>query len=74
MQISSKGVVVQGVQRVHHHPTKSLTFSVPVSTEMAPTFKLVAMVLCPSGELIADSVTVPVQSINRYKVLIRFQC
>lgn len=35
---------------------------------MAPTFKLVASVVSPLGELIADSVTIPVASINRYKM------
>lgn len=35
---------------------------------MAPTFKLVASVVSPLGELVADSVTIPVASINRYKM------
>ena len=35
---------------------------------MAPTLKLVASILSPAGELIADSVTVPVVGLNRYKM------
>jgi hypothetical protein len=41
---------------------------------MAPTFKLVAMIVSPVGELVADSVTIPVQSFNRYKVTKFFKC
>ena len=64
----SKGLVIHGATETHPHPTKLVTFSVPVSSEMAPTFKLVAMIVSPVGELVADSVTIPVQSFNRYKV------
>ena len=64
----SKGLVIHGATETHPHPTKLVTFSVPVSSEMAPTFKLVAMVVSPVGELVADSVTIPVKSFNRYNV------
>lgn len=64
----SKGLIIYGATEVQPHPRKSLTFSVPVSGEMAPTFKLVAMIVNPVGELVTDSVTIPVQSFNRYKV------
>ena len=67
-QIISTGLVIHGVTESHPHPTKLLTFSVPISTEMAPTFKLVAMIVNPLGELVADSVTVPVKCFHRYKV------
>uniref|UniRef100_A0A0P5S381 Macroglobulin complement-related protein n=1 Tax=Daphnia magna TaxID=35525 RepID=A0A0P5S381_9CRUS len=66
--VVSKGLVVYGATESHPHPTKLLTFSVPVSSEMAPTFKLVAMVVSPAGELLADSVTIPVHSFNRFTV------
>lgn len=61
--------MVQGATESRPHATNLVTFSVPVSTEMAPTFKLVAMIISPLGDLMADSVTIPVQSINRYKVI-----
>ena len=61
--------MVHGATESHSHNTKLVTFSVPVSTEMAPTFKLVAMIVSPLGDLVADSVTIPVHSINRYKVI-----
>nr|CAH0103527.1 unnamed protein product [Daphnia galeata] len=62
--VVSKGLVIHGSTETHPHPTKLVTFSIPVSSEMAPTFKLVAMVVSPVGELVADSVTIPVQSFN----------
>lgn len=68
-KVVSKGLVIHGATDTQIHPTKSLTFSVPVSSEMAPTFKLVAMIVNPIGELVADSVTIPVKSFNRYKVI-----
>ena len=68
LQIISKGMVIHGDQQNSDHSIKSTTFAVPVATEMAPTFKLVIMVINPLNELVADSVTVPVRSINRYKV------
>ncbi len=37
--------------------------------DMAPTFKLLVTIVNPMGELVADSVTVPVRSINRYQVV-----
>ncbi|XP_046648840.1 CD109 antigen-like [Daphnia pulicaria] len=66
--VVSKGLMIHGATETHPHPTKLVTFSVPVSSEMAPTFKLVAMIVSPVGELVADSVTIPVQSFNRYKM------
>lgn len=35
---------------------------------MAPTFKLVATIISPHGQLITDCVTIAVNSLNRYKV------
>ena len=66
--VVSKGLLVHGEQQTRPHDVRLVTFSVPVSTEMAPTFKLVASILSPAGELIADSVTVPVVGLNRYKI------
>ena len=66
--VVSKGLLVHGEQQTRPHDVRQATFSVPVSTEMAPTFKLVATILSPQGELIGDSVTVPVHSFNRYKM------
>lgn len=67
-QVISKGMVIHGDQQNSDYSIKSTTFAVPVATEMAPTFKLVVMVINPLNELVADSVTIPVRSINRYKV------
>lgn len=61
-------MVVHGAMDNVEYSTKLVTFSVPISTEMAPTFKLVAMIVSPLGHLVADSVTIPVRCINRYKV------
>ena len=61
-------MVIHGSQNNLLHAKKSFTFSVPVATDMAPSFKLVVMVISPLSELIADSVTIPVQTMNRYKV------
>ena len=69
IKVISKGAIIHGSQQDHGHPTKSLTFSVPVSMDMAPTFKLLVTIVNPMGELVADSVTVPVRSINRYQVV-----
>ncbi len=55
-------------QQAMPHASRSTTFAVTVSDEMVPTFKVVAMVVTPTGDLIADSVTIPVLSLNRYKV------
>nr|CAH0098524.1 unnamed protein product [Daphnia galeata] len=63
--VVSKGLVIHGATETHPHPTKLVTFSVPVSSEMAPTFKLVAMVVSPIGELVADSVTISCEIIPR---------
>lgn len=64
----SKGLVIHGATVANPHATRLVTFAVPISTEMAPTFKLVASLVSPLGELVADSVTIPVASINRYKM------
>lgn len=44
------------------------TISVPVSTEMAPSFTILVYFMTQEHEIIADSVTVPVDSISRHKV------
>ena len=67
--IISKGAMVHSSQEMLTHATKMTTFAVPISNEMVPTFKVVAMLTNPLGDLIADSVTIPVQSLNRYKVI-----
>ncbi len=69
----SKVLVVPGATEKHQHPTKLVTFFVHLSSEMAPTFKLLAMVVIPVGELMSDSVTIPVKSFNRYKVNIKIK-
>lgn len=63
-------MVLHNFKGVLDHLSKLVTFSVTVSAEMTPTFTLVAMVASPSGHLISDSITIPVLSINRYKVQI----
>ena len=66
--IVSKGLVIHGEQLMtNQQATRLLTFAVPVAVEMAPSFKLVATILSPNGQLVADSITVPVNSFNRYK-------
>ena len=44
------------------------TTSVPVSAEMAPSFRLVVYHVTDAGELVTDSVQVPVEGINRGRV------
>ncbi|XP_069938701.1 CD109 antigen [Cherax quadricarinatus] len=44
------------------------TVSVPVSSEMAPAFKIIVYHLTHSYEIISDSLTVPVDGISRHKV------
>ncbi|XP_068210039.1 CD109 antigen-like [Palaemon carinicauda] len=44
------------------------TVSVPVSSEMAPAFKIVVYHLTQSYEVIADSLTMPVDGISSHKV------
>lgn len=68
LQILSKGVVVYNAQEVCTKYSKMVTFTVPISVDMIPSFKVVVSIVSPTGDLIADSVTIPVESINRYKV------
>ena len=44
------------------------TLSIPVSAEMAPSFKLVVYDMAQHYEMIADSITVPVDGISRHNV------
>ncbi|XP_042213472.1 CD109 antigen-like [Homarus americanus] len=44
------------------------TVSVPVSSEMAPAFKIIVYHLTQNYEIISDSLTVPVDGISRHKV------
>ena len=44
------------------------TTSVPVSAQMAPSFRLVVYHVTDAGELVTDSVQVPVEGINRGRV------
>ena len=66
----SKNLVIHG-DRVpvedSSGPTVTTT-SVPVSAEMAPSFRLVVYHVTEAGELVTDSVQVPVEGINRGRV------
>lgn len=44
------------------------TVSIPVSSEMAPAFKIVVYHLTQSNEIISDSLTIPVDGISSHKV------
>ncbi|KAB7502079.1 Antigen [Armadillidium nasatum] len=44
------------------------TISIPVSSEMAPSFTIVVYYMTQENEIISDSLTVPVDSISRHKV------
>lgn len=46
------------------------TISIPVSSEMAPSFTIVVYYMTQENEIISDSLTVPVDSISRHKVII----
>ena len=69
----SKGAIVYSTHHTLVHASRATNFAVTISNEMVPTFKLVVMVTSPFGDVIADSVTVPVQSVNRFKVNLCFK-
>ncbi|CAG0890979.1 unnamed protein product [Darwinula stevensoni] len=47
------------------------TLSIPISSEMAPTFTVVVYHMAVSGEVLADSVMLPVNALNRQNVLLQ---
>ncbi|KAK7017961.1 hypothetical protein SK128_001867 [Halocaridina rubra] len=65
--ILSKGILVHAATEV----TKGddvVTFSVPVSMEMAPRFTFLVYVISHQREVIADFMSVPVKSFNNMKI------
>ncbi|XP_043206412.1 CD109 antigen-like [Amphibalanus amphitrite] len=65
--VVSKNLVIHGDRvpvRDSGGPTVTTT-SVPVSAEMAPSFRLVVYHVTDAGEVVTDSVQVPVEGINR---------
>lgn len=49
--------------------TNIKTMSVPVSTEMVPSFTMVVYHFGQNNEVISDSITIPVNEISKHKVI-----
>jgi len=69
LQVVSKGIIVQhGTQILDSTWDLPKTFSVPISSEMAPGFRVLVYLSTPGGEIVSDSVFTPVDHINRHKI------
>ncbi|KAG8180373.1 hypothetical protein JTE90_025423 [Oedothorax gibbosus] len=61
--VMSKGMILfSGVEEM---PASIKTFAVPLSSEMAPTASIVVYDIAREGEVVADSLTFPVDGISR---------
>ena len=68
-QVLSKGFLLfASSQIVQSNGPTITTFAVSVSMSMAPGFKLVVYHVTLQGELISDSIFVPVEGFNGYEV------
>jgi len=63
--ISKGGVVTYGRERVLGMTNSVTSFYVSLSTEMAPSCKIVVYHTTPDGEIVADSLTLPIKGISR---------
>ncbi|GIY90987.1 hypothetical protein CDAR_123091 [Caerostris darwini] len=69
--VTAKGIIVQsGTEKVLGMIHSITTFSVPVSPEMAPVFQMVVYHLTHDGEVLTDSVILPVDAINKRKFVL----
>lgn len=57
-------------EKVPAEPAGATTISVPVSPEMSPAFRLVVVAVTRQGELVVDTVWVPVEGLSMHKVQI----
>ncbi|XP_035214873.1 CD109 antigen-like isoform X2 [Stegodyphus dumicola] len=69
--VVAKGIIVQsGTEKVLGMIHSITTFSVPVSPEMAPVFHVVVYHITADGEVLTDSVILPVDAINKHKFVL----
>lgn len=69
--VSSKGIIlISGTQNVLGMLRSITTFAVPVSPEMAPVLHVVVYHTTSDGEVLADSVMIPVHAINKRKFVL----
>lgn len=71
LQIMSKEMILLTGKEVLDHSTQAniKTMSVPVSSEMAPSFTMVVYHFAKNDEIISDAITIPVDNISQHKVL-----
>lgn len=71
-QVTSKGLLLYSNQEYMDDSTGATvrTFSLPVSAEMAPTFRVVVYHVTEDGEVLADSIALPVDGISSGSVSI----
>ncbi|XP_054721683.1 CD109 antigen-like [Uloborus diversus] len=69
--VMAKDIIVQsGTENVLGMINSITTFSVPVAPEMAPVFHMVIYHITPDGEVLTDSVILPVDAINQHKFVL----
>jgi len=69
----SKGLILQaGTVDMDNVWSVSKSFSVPVSSEMAPGFRVLVYHLTQHGETLSDEIFVPVQHFSQHKLDLSF--
>ncbi|XP_047481542.1 CD109 antigen-like [Penaeus chinensis] len=68
--IMAKEMILYAAKEVLERTSRASvkTVSVPVSSEMAPAFKIIVYTTTPNHDIISDSLTMPVDGISRHKV------
>ena len=67
--MTSKGLLLYASQEQLRPPGVSVhTLSLPVSAQMAPTFKVLVYHVTDDGELLSDAITLPVDGIGSRNV------
>lgn len=70
LQVTSKGIIVQsGTENALGTIHTITTFSIPVSPEMAPALHTLVYHVTSDGEVLADSIIIPVDAINQHSVM-----
>ncbi|CAL4102803.1 unnamed protein product [Meganyctiphanes norvegica] len=69
--VMSKEMILYAGMEVVKDGASVKTLSLPISTEMAPAFKVVVYHVTQEREIITDVVTVPVDGISRHNVTLR---
>ena len=68
-QVTSKGLLLYANQEQLKPPGPSVhTLSLPVSAQMAPTFKVLVYHVTEDGEVLSDAITLPVDGIGSRNV------